>query len=105
MILPPSDFAAAFRAHVVPKLAELCRFHGLLVALEDETLAEARAAINAAAWEANGAYLPEEYFGQLEDWILDALCAAIAKAQSKLEARGSTGVEEWNAAVIEAFRG
>lgn len=105
MTLPPSAFAATFRANAIPRLARMAEARGLFVALGLETPTEAHAALMAEAWRHRAQYLPPEHFDHLEAWALDALLAAAAKHDDMLEERAArlahvtADVERWDAQV------
>ncbi len=86
MILRQSDFAASFRAHVVPKLAEACRSRGLFLALNLLTYSGAVAEVMHIAQKHRVFLLPDEHFAALETWIGDQILARAAESDVRIEA-------------------
>lgn len=86
MTLPPSDFAATFRAHVIPQLREMMPVRGLFVALGIEGFTEAHGTVMRRAAELGAYHLPPEHLSLVDDWIGTALLDAIREKQPVVDA-------------------
>lgn len=86
MSLPPSDFAAAFRAHVMPKLRDMLPAQGLFVALRLNTFSEVHAELMGEALRLGASNLPREHLDALIEWSQCALLDAAAKAEARVDA-------------------
>lgn len=83
MSLPPSDFAAAFRAHVVPKLREVIAVRGHFVGIGLYDFGAAHADVMAVACRLGANHLPEPHLLNLEDWCLTTLANVAAETEAK----------------------
>lgn len=97
MTLPPSDFAATFRALAVPRLQALAYRHGVYVSFGMEDYAAAHAAVMSGARKLGAFHLPPAHLSALEDWISAALLREIDAA----DARAAPVVERMNAIARE----
>lgn len=103
MSLPPSDFAAMFRALIVPRLRPMIEARGLFLALELEGFSEARGAIIREAGRLGAYNLPSEHLVALEDWIGSEILAAFDRQSITPSDKVWRDVQAWNASVMEAF--
>lgn len=83
MSLPPSDFAAAFRANAVPKLREVIAVRGHFVGIGLYDFNAAIADIMAIACRLGASRLPEAHLLNLEDWCLTTLSNVAAETEAK----------------------
>jgi hypothetical protein len=83
MNLPPSDFADAFREHVVPKLHEVIVVRAHFVGIGLYGFADAHADVMAYAAKLGASLLPEEHLDALIDWALTELCDAAAAVEAQ----------------------
>lgn len=84
MNLPPSDFADAFRALVVPKLRSMIESRGFFVAIGLDRFSEAHNEIMAEASRLGASYLPHEHLNSLIDWTQTALLNATIAAEARV---------------------
>ena len=97
MSLPPSNFAALFRAIAVPRLQALAYRHGVFMSFGMEGYAEAHGAVMAGARELGALHLPPDHLTALLDWISAALLREIDAA----DRRGAVVIERMNAIARE----
>ena len=83
MNLPPSDFAAAYRAHVVPKLREVIAVRGHFVGIGLYEFSAAHSEVMAIACRLGANHLPEGHFLNLEDWCLATLANVAGETETK----------------------
>jgi hypothetical protein len=80
--VPDDEFAGHFRELVAPRLKELCRRQGVLVAMELETFTGAQAVIVREARRFGSGYLPPAVLDDLLDKIAIWLLKCIEKAEA-----------------------
>ena len=83
MSLPPSDFAAAFRAHSVPRLRHVIATRGHFVGIGLYDFRSAHADVMSVALRLGASLLPEEHLLALEDWCLTMLSNVAAETEAK----------------------
>ena len=86
MSQPLSDFGAAFRAHVIPRLRPLVMCHADLLALDMETFTEAQSAILRMAIKHGALHLPPGELALIENWIGSAILTREAATRGRLDA-------------------
>ena len=102
MTLPPSDFAASFRASIVPRLRPLIDTQALFLALDMTTFADAETEIIRAAGKWGAYRLPPEHFAALGEWVATALVTAEARHMARIDAekpecnRRSADITAWD---------
>jgi hypothetical protein len=83
MTIPSSDFAAAYRRHVLPKLRSMIASRGLFVALRLDSFGEAHAEIMGEAGRLGAWNLSTEHLDNLIEWTQLALREAAVAAQER----------------------
>lgn len=85
--LPPSDFAAAFRRHCIPKLRTMIEIRAQFVAAGLYPFEAAYADAMALASRLGAPLLPPEHLDELIDWTLTTLTEAAADAEAPSKER------------------
>lgn len=82
-MIPSSDFAAAFRRHVLPKLRAMIASRGLFVALRLDSFGEAHAEIMTEAGRLGAWNLSADHIDNLVEWTQLALLEAAIAAEAR----------------------
>ena len=85
-MLPPPEFVAHYREHVVPRLRRACRSFAYPVAAGYMDYTQARARISQIAMRGGSLHLPERFHGALERWCDDQLTGHVERWLDVVEA-------------------
>lgn len=80
-----TEFSAAFRDHVVPRLDRMIRFQAIQVGFNDVEFSQAASAVMGRAVKMGASYLPPSILLDLEDWVITKLASYLDEIWSEQE--------------------